>query len=97
MGRHVGRKIRRTFNKIGRKVVRKSAKIGRKLSKAGNFVGRIAPLLAAVPGVGPELAVGATAASTAARGVGELLQRKNVKSNAKSLAETYHAAKRSRQ
>jgi hypothetical protein len=51
--------------------------------------------LSAVPGIGPELALAATGASAISRGVGNALQAKGAGGAARSLAETYHAARRS--
>lgn len=92
----VGRKIERKLAKVGHKFAKSRGMIGRKLAKAGRIAGRIAPFLAAVPGVGPELALAATGASGAARRVGNALQAKGSTGAARSLAETYHAAKRAR-
>lgn len=91
----VGRKIERKLMKVGSKFMHARGRIGRKLAKVGRIAGRIAPFLSAVPGIGPELALAATGASAISRGVGNALQAKGAGGAARSLAETYHAARRS--
>lgn len=94
----VGRKISSAFKKVGRKIVAKRGAIGGKIAKIGRVAGRIAPFLAAVPGVGLGGAALASAASGAAVGAGNAIRASSLKQAGRSaagvgrsLAETYAA------
>lgn len=95
----VGRKIVRFGRRVGHKFMSNRGRIGRKLAKAGRITGRIAPFLAAVPGIGPELSLGAAALSSAAQAAGQGLGARKlgeVRKAGASLAETYAAHKAAR-
>lgn len=98
-GARHGRKLARTFNKIGRKLVHNRAKIGRKLGRIGHAVQGVAPFLAGVPGIGPELALGAAAIGAGSSAVGRGIGARNAKELKRAggdLAQTYGAYKSAR-
>jgi hypothetical protein len=98
-GGQVGRKIGRVFGKVGRKFVRDRGMIGRKLGKIGKGLSGFAPFLAAVPGIGPELAVGAAALGAGSQAAGRGIAARGsggVKRAGGDLAQTYGAYKAAR-